>query len=320
MDPLAAHDHPKDAPWFDDHFLTCRAEYTGMLAWVPLHAGWHLLDAGCGTGNYLPLLARRVGPHGRLTALDRAPESLDTVAERVATWGLPCPITTQVGDVTAIPLPDASVDAVWCAGVTQYLTDTELTAALTEFRRVVRPGGIVALLDPEFAHRMLAPADPVLLWYSYMIAEPIVAQAHGGLRARTLRRWLEHAGLVNVHQHTTLTEVWAPLTACQRAYLSDLLVYYAGAAERLGVTASARAFWRTQSDPDSPDHLVNHPDFYWCEGHVLAVGTVPHPSGGGGLSSATTSSVARHTKGYPEVRHHQTLFPRLPPRGYARHE
>jgi SAM-dependent methyltransferase len=180
----------------------------------------------------------------------------------------------QQGDVAAVPAADASFDAVWCASVTQYLTDEELAATLAEFRRVVRPGGIVAVLDPEFGHRMLAPADPVLLWHSYIRAEPIVAQAHGGLRARTLRRWLEHAGLVSVWQRTTLTEIWAPLTEEERTYLSELLVYYAGAAERLAVTAAARAFWATQRDPTDPAHLVNHPDFYWCEGHVLAVGRV----------------------------------------------
>lgn len=267
--------NPDDARWLDDHFLTCYAEYTGMFASVPLQPGWHVLDAGCGAGNYLPLLARQVGPNGRVTALDRDSEQVRTVEGRIAAWGLSCPVRTQIGDVTAVPAADASFDAVWCAGVTQYLTDAELTAALAEFRRVVRPGGIVAIVDPEFAHRMLAPADPVLLWHSYMRAEPIVAQAHGGLRARTLRRWLEHAGFVNVRQRTTLTEVWAPLMEAERAYLSDLLVYYAGAAERLGVTGAARDFWRTQTDPADPRHLVNHPDFYWCEGHVLAVGTVP---------------------------------------------
>jgi arsenite methyltransferase len=233
------------------------------------------LDAGCGAGNYLPLIARRVGPNGRVTALDCDPEYLRIVEGRIAAWMLPCPVTTQIGDMTAVPAGDASFDAVWCAGVTRYLTDMELTATLAEFRRIVRPGGIVAILDPEFAHRMLAPADPVLLWHSYIAAEPIVAQAHGGLRARTLRRWLEHAGFVAVSQRTTLTEVWAPLTDAERAYLSDLLVYYAGAAERLSVPASARDFWRTQTDPTDPRHLVNHPDFYWCEGHVIAVGTVP---------------------------------------------
>ena len=275
MAPRAAPGNLDDARWFDDHFLTCHAEYTGMFGSVPLQPAWRVLDAGCGAGNYLPLIARRVGPNGRVMALDRDPDQLRIVKERIAAWLLPCPVTTQIGDVTAVPAGDASFDAVWCAGVTQYLTDAELTAALAEFRRVVRPGGIVAILDPEFAHRMLAPADPVLLWHSYIAAEPIVAQAHGGLRARTLRRWLEHAGFVNARQRTTLTEVWAPLTEAERAYLGELLVYYAGAAERLGVAGSAREFWRTQIDPADPRHLVNHPDFYWCEAHVLAVGTVP---------------------------------------------
>ena len=57
-----------------------------------------------------------------------------------------------------LPFEDDSFDAVWCANVTQYLTDDEFTQAIAEFRRVTRSGGIVALKDVLSALFTVEPA------------------------------------------------------------------------------------------------------------------------------------------------------------------
>jgi hypothetical protein len=46
-------------------------------------------------------------------------------------------------------------------------------------------------------------------------------------------------------------------------------------AERAGVSEADLAFWRAQRDHDAPEHLVNHPDLFWCEGHFVTVGRRP---------------------------------------------
>ncbi|CAA9556724.1 MAG: hypothetical protein AVDCRST_MAG18-735 [uncultured Thermomicrobiales bacterium] len=66
----------------------------------------------------------------------------------------------QVGRVLALPYPDASFDAVWFANTSQYLTDDELMTALAEFRRVVRPGGLVAVKEHAGALTAIMPAPP----------------------------------------------------------------------------------------------------------------------------------------------------------------
>ena len=48
-----------------------------------------------------------------------------------------CSVAAKVGAVTSLPYEENSFDAVWCAAVTQYLTDAELQKMLDEFRRVV---------------------------------------------------------------------------------------------------------------------------------------------------------------------------------------
>src|SRR5258707_11703351 len=104
---------------------------------------WRVLIAGCVRVNDVPLIAEAVGPTGAIAALDLAPENIVTVTQSVAIWGLATPVTTHVGSIVALPFPNDAFDAVWCANTTQYLTDDELTTTLGEFRRVVRPGGLV---------------------------------------------------------------------------------------------------------------------------------------------------------------------------------
>src|SRR5215471_12088169 len=102
----AAHEASTGLPatavgWLDLHFEACRPEYEAMLRSVGIHPGWRVLDAGCGGGSYLPLIAEHVGSTGSIVAFDLAPENVTTVAERVAAWDLPCPVETQVGTFTA---------------------------------------------------------------------------------------------------------------------------------------------------------------------------------------------------------------------------
>ena len=264
-----------EAEWLDAHFEAARPEYEAMLRAVPIQPGWRALDAGCGSGSYLPLLAELLGAGGRIAAVDLAPENIALVERRLAAWRLPLPVTLHAGGLIALPYPDASFDLVWCANVTQYLTDAELTAALAECRRVTRPGGLVAVKDVDMQLWRAHPADPLLIarLSDASLRQPTPeAQSHGALRGRTLRRWLEAAGLVGVEQRTTLIERWAPLRPVERHFWAEWLRFLALAALARAVPPADQAFWRTLLDPAAPDHLVDRPNFYACEGQVVAVG------------------------------------------------
>ena len=65
-----------NAALLDVHFEACRPEYEVMLRSVGLQPGWRVLDAGCGSGSYRPLIAEAVGPTGAIAALDLAPENV----------------------------------------------------------------------------------------------------------------------------------------------------------------------------------------------------------------------------------------------------
>ena len=266
------------AVWLDAHYEACRPEYEAMLLEVGIESGWRVLDAGCGVGSHLPLLAERVGKSGRLAALDLAPGNVVLVEERVAGWNLPCPVEARVGQVGALPYPDDAFDAVWCANTAQYFGDEELPAMLSELCRVTRPGGLVAVKDVDMNLMRLFPADPFLISHLCEVsvrAERATAESRGSLRGRELRRWLERSGLTEVWQRTTIIERWAPLRPVERQFFGDWLSYLAALAEERGVPEADLATWRGLRDPAASGGLLDRPDFYVCEGQVVAVGRVP---------------------------------------------
>jgi SAM-dependent methyltransferase len=97
-----------------------------------------VLDAGCGNGGYLRWLAGQPGRRGPTIGLDLSPGMLSGVrhswAGDIALPGL------VVGDIQALPLPDASVDVVLAMHMLYHVPD--VNRAIQEARRVLRPGGV----------------------------------------------------------------------------------------------------------------------------------------------------------------------------------
>jgi ubiquinone/menaquinone biosynthesis C-methylase UbiE len=264
-----------DAEWLDVHFEACRPEYEAAVRSVGIQPGWRVLDAGCGSGSFLPAIAELVGPAGHLAALDLAPENIAIVDTRISEANLECPVETSVGSVLDLPYPDSHFDAVWCANMSQYLTDDEFMGMLAELRRVTKPRGLVAVKDFDATLTQHFPDDPGLLWRFCMARAKVSDMSRGVLRGRGFRRWLERAGFVDVRQETILIERWAPLSPIEWHFLTDLLVYWAEQAEEGAIPEEDQAFWRRLRDPRSLENPINGPEFYWCEANALAVGVVP---------------------------------------------
>ena len=102
--------------------------------------GQAVLDVGCGTGIVARTAADLVGPEGAVTGVDLN-EAMLTVARRVRPA-----INWRQADVAALPFPDASFDVVLSQMAMMFFADRQ--AALAELRRVVRPGGAVAICVP----------------------------------------------------------------------------------------------------------------------------------------------------------------------------
>ena len=108
------------------------------IGWDP---AWTAVDAGCGLGAYFPALRHRVAD-GRLIGLDL------TLAELRETAAHHPGVPVVNADVQAVPMRDASADVVVCAHMLYHVPD--ISAALREFRRLLRPGGtLLAIYDSE---------------------------------------------------------------------------------------------------------------------------------------------------------------------------
>ncbi|HSR95215.1 MAG TPA: bifunctional demethylmenaquinone methyltransferase/2-methoxy-6-polyprenyl-1,4-benzoquinol methylase UbiE [Solirubrobacterales bacterium] len=102
------------------------------------------LDICCGTGDLALELARRVAPGGHVVGCDFSEPMLDLAREKAATQGVPG-VRFEWADALHLPYDDGRFDAVTVGFGVRNLSD--LDAGLREMRRVLRPGGRLAILE-----------------------------------------------------------------------------------------------------------------------------------------------------------------------------
>ncbi len=111
---------------------------TELVDYVKLEPGWQVLDVACGRGATVFPAAEKVGEGGRIAGIDLAPGMIDVLRGEVDELGI-SNIEARVADAEAIPYPDDSFEAVLCGFALFFFPNTH--QALTEFRRVLTPGG-----------------------------------------------------------------------------------------------------------------------------------------------------------------------------------
>lgn len=135
------HDYATQAMTYDRTRAASPSVLVPLLAALTIGPGRRLLDVGGGTGNYAAAL-RNEGFEP--VVVDRSAEMLAVSAGK----GLP----VARGDADTLPMGTASVDAVMLVSMLHHVPDWP--SALAEARRVLRPGGCLALM--AFAQEHLA--------------------------------------------------------------------------------------------------------------------------------------------------------------------
>ena len=107
-----------------------------------LSSGDAVIDVACGTGKLAGALAERVGPFGRVLAVDLAPGMIAEARQQNPDL---VQLEFTVGDALALPASDGAFDAATIAFGLRNLPNFE--AAFRELARVVRPGGWVVCLE-----------------------------------------------------------------------------------------------------------------------------------------------------------------------------
>lgn len=130
-----------------------------------LRPGHQVLDLAAGTGDLTRLMARKVGPRGRVVMSDINDAMLAQGRSRLLDEGLVGNIEYVLADAEKLPFPDNHFDRITMAFGLRNVTDKP--AALAEIRRVLRPGGFVLVL--EFSRLYVAPLRPLYELYSFQI-------------------------------------------------------------------------------------------------------------------------------------------------------
>ncbi len=191
-----------------------------------LRAGQDLLDVGSGPGTITADLVELVAP-GRVTALEATDEAIALTAAELHRRGLTADLV--VGDAHDLPFPDDRFDVVHAHQVLQHVADP--VRALSELRRVCRPGGTVAVRESDYTGFTWWPALPALDRWLELYEE--AARANGGEpdAGRRLLAWARAAGF---EAPAVGASVWCFATPEDREYWGGMW------AERILDSALAR--------------------------------------------------------------------------------
>lgn len=188
------------APFYD--FLDLpfeRKRYSGLRPLLFENLDGELLDAGIGTGRncaYYP-------PQAIVSGIDSSPAMLARAHDR-------CPTLAASGrlyqmDVTRLGFPNASFDGAVASFLFCVLPDDQQVPALRELGRVVKPGGLIRLLEYVRPHGRLR-RFMTRLW------QPWVAWAYGASFDRRTEQHVPAAGLELVESRFVVDDLLKLLT------------------------------------------------------------------------------------------------------------
>jgi demethylmenaquinone methyltransferase/2-methoxy-6-polyprenyl-1,4-benzoquinol methylase len=246
-------------------------ELREMIGSLPIAEEDWVLEVACGDGVYARWLADRVGPRGEVVAVDISDAFLE-IAHDQARHSPKCgQIRFVQGDVEHMPFSNNAFDFAWCAQSLYSLPDP--VESLRRMARVVRPGGVVAVLENDALHHILLP------WTIEMELAIHRAELHDFKEesskprkyyiGRQLCQSFREAGLVNYRKRTWASNRQAPLGPLERAFFDEYLL---DLRDRVAphLEPSIRDKFERLVDPKSGQYMLDCPDLaVTCIDHVV---------------------------------------------------
>lgn len=174
--------------------------------------GRAVLDVGCGFGLESLRLARLVQPDGRVAGIDKSTAFIDQARARAQQAKLA--VAFQVADAEDLPFSDASFDVARAERLLVYLPDPK--RALQEMRRVTRPGGTIAAIEPDFGTNAINLPDRALV--RRVLDHECDANVPQGWLARDLLGLMRDIGLREIEVDTRVVIFTSDLAA---AYFTE---------------------------------------------------------------------------------------------------
>jgi SAM-dependent methyltransferase len=171
-----------------------------------LRPGMRLIDCGCGPGSITVDLAQAVAP-GLAIGIDLRVEALAQACALARKRGAAY-LSFQAASVYRLPYADDTFDAAFACAVLQHLSSP--VAALTEIRRVLKPGGVVGIADGSSTITFRYPNNPLLVKWDELRARERPHRTGRPADALELRTLLREAGFARSAASGTLTTETGP--------------------------------------------------------------------------------------------------------------
>lgn len=232
------------------------------------------LDAGCGVGLQIPLLADAVGPQGHITGLDISRDFLEEARKNLGNWGLGDQVTLVQGDIYDLPFEDQEFDWIWSANSACYSVIRPLQL-LGEFYSTLKPGGLLVIMI--WSAQQLLPGYPRLEALLNATAPGIAPfKKHEAPENHFLRLlgWLKKAGFVDASVQPFSGGVFAPFDERMRDALLALVQMRWPEAEK-ELSGKDRRLYLRITDPASSEFVLDQPGYYAFYTYSLFRAAVP---------------------------------------------
>lgn len=240
-----------------------------MLNFVGYRKGSKIIDAGCGSGSYLPYISSIIGSSGEIHAIDNSIENIERVKYLSNQTKFTCPVSVLKGDLRKLNLRNNSFDSVWCSNVFQYLKENEKIEVFNEFTRVVRPGGIIGIKELDLSASFIG-IEPKLL--SRIIEKTTSSvQFQSTYNTCNLINLKSNIGFQLLKYKSFNVEWSHPLPNSAIPYLKSIILSLGLHFEKFDLLKKDAEIVDSLYNPCSEKYYLNCQNFYWRESYGVAV-------------------------------------------------
>jgi ubiquinone/menaquinone biosynthesis C-methylase UbiE len=247
-------------------------ELEQLLRSLPLAPTMKVLDLACGDGFYTRRLAECLGSGGSVTGVDLDRGYLFAAAREAARYTGHATIDLVAASFDHLPFDDDTFDFVWCAQSLYSLP--EPVDVLVHLARVLRPGGILAVLENDTLHQVSLPW-PISLELALRAAElrALEEESHHPSKFYVGRRLLAVFAAAGLEPLTMTTQAIDRQTPFGEAEQQLLQSYLDGLEKRVApfLESSLLHELRELREPSSSRHMLREPYLTMTWLNVLAL-------------------------------------------------
>jgi ubiquinone/menaquinone biosynthesis C-methylase UbiE len=262
--------------WLLDHHHAKEAERRQMVDDLGLRSGDQVLDSASGPGFWSCLFAEKVGPGGRVVALDLLPELIDYAQATLRDDPLGDVIDLVLGEFSLLPFGRNAFDVVFLGNCFCYMPD--IPEVLRRHKEVTKSGGRVVSKEFDGGAVIFHPVDPILTLRVLTGAAQALADRADGSRfdnfvGRKMHAMFLQAGFTAVSTRSYAIQKVPPLSPATKRYIRSNAEWYGRTAAPY-LSDEERCRWANAFDAASADCVLDRPDFYFAAVETVTEGRV----------------------------------------------